>query len=158
MKPSEIYRSLALGYENSPFMPGDKSMFAIEFRAGDDVPTTSSYVAETALKHHDELRDLSDAAYRSRLQELIQQDYAGEPGLQAMLAQADMALDRENPYRGTGFAGESREVSPEYQYVEHPRGKLAEGAELWTIGPDETREAFARLEDNGEGNLAWVMM
>lgn len=140
--PAEIYQQLGLDYKGTPFRPGDKFMFGIEFQPGHRLPDTSHYVAQAALRHFDELHDLPPEQYRSKLLELIGKDYAGAPGVDSMINHGGFALDPRNPYRGNGFSGSGGNlIKPEFQYFDYTN--IPDGSELWRVGPDGAREIVA---------------
>ena len=161
-----LYNSLGLGYKESPFAILDPSgnainplpnqtMFGIEFEVGKTPkPSQADYTLSTINKHFDELQGLSGPDYKTRLTELVEQDFLSEnPGklsdaqsgeLVDRLKHVAYACDIKNPHRGNGFGGAAGSYTPELQFSY--LAELEKGAELWKIAPDGERVPVARFD------------
>ena len=166
LSTQELYNSLGLGYIESPFatlgpsgeainpLP-NQTMFGIEFKVGETPkPSQADYTLNTINKHFDELQGLSGPDYKTRLTELVEQDFLSEnPGklsdaqsgeLVDRLKHVAYACDIKNPHRGNGFGGAAGSYTPELQFSY--LAELEKGAELWKIAPDGERVPVARFD------------
>jgi hypothetical protein len=149
---SQLFDSLGLAYDGTPFKPNGQDFFAVQFEAGPVTPSRADYTLQAARTHFDDLSGLSGYDYQIRLAEFVEQDFLSTqpPGKLSDLAADELkgrvdyalnAVDLENVHRGNGFGGEGSAAVPELQIFS--RSSIPNGAELWKITPSGDRVTVA---------------
>ena len=149
---SQLFDSLGLGYDGTPFKPNGQDFFAVEFEAGKVSPSRADYTLQAARTHFDDLSGLSGYDYQVRLAEFVEQDFLATqpsgnlsvPAAEELKGRVDYALnavDLENVHRGNGFGGQGSAAVPELQIFS--RSSIPNGAELWKITPSGDRVTIA---------------
>ncbi|MEN0102822.1 MAG: hypothetical protein AAGC90_07840 [Curtobacterium sp.] len=160
--PRSLFRMFGLGFSGTEFDgTGRSSMFSIRFETTSTNGVTPKDMpfrdAETWFKQGDQnsLRGIDrtvwDNATPAQREDLYRQAMQSRSYTKWELSDVNGALDRNNPFRGNGWAGHSGSYAPEVLGRELP---VKDGAEIWRYNPDGTQDVVARYD---EATKSWRM-